>query len=74
MSDLTPSPIHYLTALESYMDPNNGTVCYWYAKVCAKLLNISDAFFADYGCMEGRRVDVGEFNVWAVDLLCIELD
>jgi len=64
-----PSPIHYLNALESYMDPENGTVCYWYAKVCADLCKIPEAFSTEYGHMEGERLDCGEFNVWALNLL-----
>jgi len=66
---IMPSPIHYLNALESYMDPENGTVCYWYAKVCADLCKIPEAFSTEYGHMEGERLDCGEFNVWALNLL-----
>ena len=62
-------PRHYLAVLESYMDPNNGTVCYTYARVCARLLNLSDEFVTEYGHMEGYRIDVGEYNVWAMNLL-----
>jgi len=51
------------------MDPKNGTVAYDYAKICAKLLKLSDQFVTDYSCMEGYRVDVGEFNYWALNLL-----
>jgi hypothetical protein len=58
------TPTDYLAALQSYMDPENGTVPYTHARICAKLCNLSDAFFADYSCMEGERIDVGEFNVW----------
>lgn len=71
----TIQPRHYLLALESYMDPNNGTVCYTYARVCARLLNLSEAFSQEYGHMEGPydgagvRIDVGEFNVWALNQL-----
>jgi len=64
-----PTAIDYLAHLESYMNPWNGTVAYSYAKICAQLLNLSDQFVADYSCMEGHRVDVGEFNVWALNLL-----
>ena len=64
-----PTAIDYLEVLESYMDPRNGTVSYWYAKTCAKFLHLSDQFVTDYSCMEGHRVDVGEFNVWALNLL-----
>ena len=63
------APTAYLAALQSYMDPSNGTVPYTYARICAQLLNISDAFQTDYSCMEGHRVDVGEFNVWAIENL-----
>ena len=49
--------------------PKNGTVAYDYARICAKLLKLSDQFIAEYSCMEGHRVDVGEFNVWALNLL-----
>ena len=64
-----PEPTDYLAALQTYMDPKNGTVAYDYARICAKLLKLSDQFIADYSCMEGHRVDVGEFNVWALNLL-----
>ena len=64
-----PAPTDYLAALQSYMEPSNGTVSYWYAKTCAKFLHLSDQFVTDYSCMEGHRVDVGEFNVWALNLL-----
>ena len=64
-----PTAIDYLEVLESYMDPSNGTVSYTYARICAKLLKLSDQFVADYSCMEGYRVDVGEFNVWASNIL-----
>jgi hypothetical protein len=63
------TPTAYLAALETYMDPENGTVSYDYARICAQLLSISDAFKTDYSCMEGHRVDVGEFNVWAIENL-----
>lgn len=63
-----PTPIDYLTVLESYMEPN-GTVPYTYARICAQTLKLSDQFIAEYSCMEGHRVDVGEFNVWALNLL-----
>ncbi len=63
------APTDYLAALQSYMDPSNGTVPYTHARICAQLLNLTDSFSADYGCMEGHRVDVGEFNVWALNLL-----
>ena len=63
------APTDYLAALQSYMDPSNGTVPYTHARICARLLNLSDAFFVEYGCMKGHRVDVGEFNVWALNLL-----
>ena len=64
-----PTATDYLTVLESYMDPSNGTVAYEYARICAKLLKLSDQFVTDYSCMEGHGVDVGEFNVWALNLL-----
>ena len=64
-----PTAIDYLTVLESYMDPSNGTVSYTYARICAQLLHLSDQFVTDYSCMEGHRVDVGEFNYWALNLL-----
>ena len=64
-----PEPTDYLAALQSYMEPSNGTVSYTYARICAQLLHLSDQFVADYSCMEGHRVDVGEFNVWALNLL-----
>ena len=64
-----PAPTDYLAALQSYMDPENGTVGYWFAKTCAQLLHLSDQFVADYSCMEGERIDLGEYNVWALNLL-----
>ena len=64
-----PAPTDYLAALQSYMDPSDGTVPYNYARICAQLLKLSDQFIAEYSCMEGHRVDVGEFNVWALNLL-----
>ena len=64
-----PAPTDYLAALQSYMEPSNVTVPYTYARICAKLLKLSDQFIAEYSCMEGHRVDVGEFNVWALNLL-----
>ena len=66
---MKPTATDYLRVLESYMDPDNGTVSYTNARICAKLLNLSDAFSQEYGHMEGQydgagvRVDVGEFNV-----------
>jgi hypothetical protein len=62
------APTDYLFALQSYMAAN-GTVTWDNARIAAKLLNLTDSFLADYGCMEGHRVDVGEFNVWALNLL-----
>ena len=64
-----PEPTDYLAALQSYMEPSNGTVSYTYAKICAQLLHLSDQFVTDYSCMEGYRVDVGEFNYCALNLL-----
>ena len=64
-----PEPTDYLAALQSYMEPSNGTVPYNYARICAQLLKLSDQFIVEYSCMEGHRVDVGEFNVWALNLL-----
>jgi hypothetical protein len=69
MTTTAPTHIHYLRALESYMDPDNGTVSYWYAKVCADLCKIPDAFAAEYGHMEGERIDLGEYNVWVINTL-----
>jgi hypothetical protein len=66
-SNLTP--FHYLRALESYMEPSNGTVSYWYAKICADLCKIPEAFAAEYGHMEGERIDLGEYNVWVINTL-----
>jgi hypothetical protein len=66
---LAPTPIDYLDTLEFYMDPENGTVSYTYAEICAKYLKLSEEFQTDYACMKGHRVDVGEFNVWALNLL-----
>ena len=63
------APTDYLAALQSYMDPSNGTVSYNYARICAKLMQISAEFETDYSCMEGHRVDVGEFRVWASENL-----
>lgn len=63
------APTDYLAALHSYMDPSNGTVPYTHARICAQLLNLSDAFSVEYQCMEGHRIDVGEYNVWALNLL-----
>ena len=64
-----PAPTDYLAALQSYMDPSNGTVPYNYARICAQLLKLSDQFIVEYSCMDGHSVDVGEFNVWALNLL-----
>ena len=64
-----PEPTDYLAALQSYMEPSNGTVPYTYARICARLLHLSEEFQTEYSCMEGHRVDVGEFNVWALNLL-----
>ena len=61
--------LDYLAVLQSYMDPSNGTVPYTHARICAQFLNLSDAFSAEYQCMEGHRIDVGEYNVWAMNLL-----
>ena len=47
-----PAPTDYIAALQSYMDPENGTVSYWFAKICADLLNLSDQFSTEYGHME----------------------
>ena len=69
MTTTAPTHIHYLQALESYMDPDNGTVSYWYAKVCADLCKIPEAFAAEYGHMEGERIDLGEYNVWVINTL-----
>ena len=66
---LAPTPTDYLATLETYMNPENGTCAYHYAEICAKYLKLSDQFVADYSCMKGHRVDVGEFNVWALNLL-----
>ena len=63
------APTDYIAALQSYMDPENGTVGYWFAKTCADLLNLSDQFSAEYGHMEWERIDLGEYNVWALNLL-----
>ena len=64
-----PTATDYLSTLETYMNPENGTVAYDYARICARLLHLSEEFQTDYACMEGHRVDVGEFNVWALNLL-----
>ena len=65
-----PAPTDYLAALQSYMEPSNGTVPYTYARICARLLHLSEEFQTEYSCMEGyNRIDVGEFNVWALNLL-----
>jgi len=66
---LAPTATDYLSTLETYMNPENGTVAYDYARICAKYLKLSEEFQTDYSCMEGHRVDVGEFNVWALNLL-----
>jgi hypothetical protein len=63
------TPTDYLAALQSYMDPDNGTVSYNYARICAKLLNISGEFQTDYSYMEGHRIDLGEFRSWAIENL-----
>ena len=68
-TDPMPAPTDYLAALQSYMEPSNGTVPYTYARICARLLHLSEEFQTEYSCMEGHRVDVGEFNVWALNLL-----
>ena len=64
-----PAPTDYLAALQSYMNPENGTVAYDYARICAKYLKLSEEFQTEYSCMKGYRIDVGEFNVWALNLL-----
>jgi hypothetical protein len=69
MNAPTPTPINYLRALASYMEPSNGTVCYSYAKVCAWLCRIPDSFYEEYGHMEGERIDLGEYNTWALKTL-----
>ena len=56
---------HRLLALQSYMDPSNGTVSWNYARITAKLLKLSDEFVTEYGHMEGERIDFGEFLVWS---------
>ena len=66
---LAPTPIDYLATLETYMNPENGTCAYHYAEICAKYLKLSEEFQTEYSCMEGYRIDVGEFNVWALNLL-----
>jgi hypothetical protein len=66
---LSPTPINYLATLETYMEPSNGTVPYTYARICARLLHLSEEFQTEYSCMKGYRIDVGEFNVWALNLL-----
>lgn len=58
------TPTDYLAVLQSYVDPNNGTVSYWYAQTCAKLIKLSEQFESEYNCMEGERIDLGEFYVW----------
>jgi hypothetical protein len=62
------TPTDYLAVLGNYED-NNGTVSFWFARTCAKLMGIMDGFSATYGCMIGQRVDLGEFRVWALDEL-----
>jgi hypothetical protein len=62
-------PNGYLLALQSYMDPANGTVTWNNARIAAKLLKLSDEFVMEYGHMYGDRVDFGEFNVWARNLI-----
>jgi hypothetical protein len=69
MTNTAPTPIHYLRALESYMDPDNGTICYWFAKVCADFCMIPEEFAAEYGHMENERIDLGEYNVWVINTL-----
>ena len=66
---LAPTATDYLSTLESYMNPENGTVSHTYAEICAKYIKLSEEFQTDYACMKGHRVDVGEFNVWALNLL-----
>lgn len=62
-------PNGYLLALQTYMDPDNGTVTWNNARITAKLLKLSDEFVTEYGHMHGERVDFGEFNVWARNLI-----
>jgi hypothetical protein len=64
-----PAPIDYLATLETYMNPENGTCAYHYAEICARLLHLSEEFQTEYSCMKSYRIDVGEFNVWALNLL-----
>ncbi len=66
-----PAPTDYIAALQSYIDPENGTVGYWFAKTCAQLIGLTDQFSEEYGFMENNneRIDLGEFNVWALNLL-----
>lgn len=67
----TTAPTDYLAALQSYMHPDNGTVPFYFAKTCADLMHLSDAFSAEYGFMEenNERVDLGEFSMWAIKSL-----
>jgi hypothetical protein len=60
---------HRLLALQSYMDPSNGTVPWHHAMITAKLLKLSNEFVTEYGHMEWERIDFGEYNVWAMNLL-----
>lgn len=66
----TTSPTDYLAALEErFMNPDNGTVSYWLAWACAELIGLTDQFSAEYSHMEGERIDLGEYNVWVMNLL-----
>jgi hypothetical protein len=63
------TPFDYLSVLNSYVDPENGTVSFWHARTCAKLMGVLDSFSATYDCMIGQRVDLGEYRVWAFNAL-----
>ena len=65
----SPAPTDYLAALRIFYDPNSGTVPFWIARSCADLIGLSAQFSEDYGHLEGEKLDLGEFNVWAIELM-----
>ena len=49
--------------IEAYTD-ENGTVAWNYAKTFARMHSLEREFVAEYGIMEGQRVDSGELLNW----------
>ena len=65
----SPTPRDYVEALQIFYDPSSGTVPFWIARSCAELIGLSVQFSEDYGHLEGEKIDLGEFNVWAIELM-----